>query len=163
MRPMVMPTFAQSEYLGDGTSTFMTLVLLRRAQRCCLPTMSRASVLMSETGTSMMLSNGPLKPSTTPVPRAHQSSVLIRTPFGVAGHALSLSGYSKMEIQKMGRWRTTTFMEYIREELACFSVGMSTKMQKKCGFVNVTGGMYTDVTDDLINTLYSANVLVPAV
>jgi hypothetical protein len=78
-------------------------------------------------------------------------------------NALSLSGYSKMEIQKMGQWHSATFMEYIREELACFSAVMLTKMQKKFGFVNVTGGMYTDVTDDLINTLYSANVLVPAV
>ena len=40
-------------------------------------------------------------------------------------NALSLSGYSDTQIQKMGRWRGATFKEYIREELACFSEGMS--------------------------------------
>ena len=67
-----------------------------------------------------------------------------------------------MEIQKMGRWRSATFMEYIREELACFSAGMSAKMRKKFGFVNVAGGIYTDVTNELMNAPYSANVLAPA-
>ena len=37
-------------------------------------------------------------------------------------------------------------MEYIREELVCFSMGMSTKMHMKFGFVNIAGGAYTDVT-----------------
>ena len=73
-------------------------------------------------------------------------------------NALSLSGYSEMEIQKMGRWRSATFMEYIREELACFSAGMSTKMRKKFGFVNVAGGVYTDVTNELLHTPYAVNV-----
>lgn len=77
-------------------------------------------------------------------------------------NALSLSGYSEMEIQKMGRWRSATFMEYIREELACFSAGMSTKMRKKFGFVNVAGGAYTDVTNELLHTPYTANTLAPA-
>jgi hypothetical protein len=36
-------------------------------------------------------------------------------------NALSLSGYSDTEIQKMGRWRGATFKEYVRNELACFS------------------------------------------
>ena len=40
-------------------------------------------------------------------------------------NALSLSGYSDTQIQKMGRWRGAAFKEYIREELACFSEGMS--------------------------------------
>ena len=33
-------------------------------------------------------------------------------------NALSLSGYSDRQITKMGRWKSATFMEYIREELA---------------------------------------------
>lgn len=74
-------------------------------------------------------------------------------------NALCLSGYSNMEIQKMGWWRSATFMEYIQEELACFSMGMSTNMHKKFSFVNVAGGMYTDVTNELIHTPYSKNVL----
>ncbi len=44
-------------------------------------------------------------------------------------NALALSGYSDTQIQKMGRWKGTTFKEYIREELACYSAGMSTNMK----------------------------------
>ena len=40
-------------------------------------------------------------------------------------NALSLAGYSDTQIQKMGRWCGATFKEYIREELARFSEGMS--------------------------------------
>jgi hypothetical protein len=64
--------------------------------------------------------------------------------------ALSLSGYSDREIQKMGRWRSANFKEYIREELACFSAGMSTKMKTKFNFVNIAGGVYTDVTNNIM-------------
>ena len=62
-------------------------------------------------------------------------------------NALSLSGYSDREIMKMGRWRSATFMEYIQEELACFSEGMSKNMKRKFGFVNVAGGAYNDIVD----------------
>ena len=62
-------------------------------------------------------------------------------------NALSLSGYSDREIMKMGRWRSATFMEYIREDLACFSEGMSKNMKRKFGFVNVAGGAYNDMVD----------------
>ncbi len=44
-------------------------------------------------------------------------------------NALALSGYSDTQIQKMGRWRGATFKEYIREQLACYSEGMTTKMK----------------------------------
>ena len=70
-------------------------------------------------------------------------------------NALSLSGYSDREIQKMGRWRSATFKEYIREELACFSAGMSRNMKRKFNFVNISGGVYTDVTDTMILLPYS--------
>jgi hypothetical protein len=53
-------------------------------------------------------------------------------------------------MQKMGRWRGATFKEYIREELACFSKGMSIQMKKKFHFVNVVGNAFTDITDDLM-------------
>ena len=66
-------------------------------------------------------------------------------------NALSLAGYSDREIQKMGRWRSATFKEYIREELACFSAGMSTKMKHKFGFVNIAGGAYHDITSYLVD------------
>ena len=66
-------------------------------------------------------------------------------------NALSLSGYSDRQIQKMGRWRIATFKEYIREELACFSRGMSTNMKQKFHFVNIAGGVYTDITNDILH------------
>ena len=47
----------------------------------------------------------------------------------------------------MGQWKSATFMEYIREELACFSKGMSKIMKQKIGFVNVAGGAYNDIVD----------------
>ena len=44
-------------------------------------------------------------------------------------NALALLGYSDTQIQKMGRWRGATFKEYIREQLACYSEGMTTNMK----------------------------------
>jgi hypothetical protein len=73
-------------------------------------------------------------------------------------NALSLAGYSDRQIQKMGRWRGKTFMEYIREELACFSEGMSKSMKTTFGFVNISGGMFHDITNEVINTDYNVNV-----
>jgi hypothetical protein len=73
-------------------------------------------------------------------------------------NALSLAGYSDRQIQKMGRWRGKTFMEYIREELACFSTGMSKDMKKTFGFVNIAGGMFHDITDEVIDAEYNVNV-----
>jgi hypothetical protein len=70
-------------------------------------------------------------------------------------NALSLSGYSDRQIQKMGRWRSATFLEYIRENFSCFSRGMSRKMKTKFNFVNVTGGAYTDITQQLIDMPYT--------
>ena len=72
-------------------------------------------------------------------------------------NALSLSGYSDREIQKMGRWRSATFKEYIREELACFSAGMSTNMQRRFNFVNIAGGTLHDVTDSTLGADYDSN------
>ena len=48
---------------------------------------------------------------------------------------------------KMGQWKSATFMEYICEELACFSKGMSKSTKQKFGFVNVAGGTYNDMVD----------------
>ena len=55
-------------------------------------------------------------------------------------NALEFSGYSDREINKMGRWRSAKFMEYIREELSCFAKGMSKDMKPKFNFVNIAGG-----------------------
>ncbi len=73
-------------------------------------------------------------------------------------NALSLSGYLDTQIQKMGRWQGATFKEYIQEELACFSEGMSKSMKKKFDFVNIAGNAFNTITDDLIDREYKINV-----
>jgi hypothetical protein len=75
-------------------------------------------------------------------------------------NTLSLSGYSDTQIQMMGQWRGATFKEYIREELACFSEGMSKSMKKKFDFVNIAGNAFNTITDDLIDREYEINVSV---
>ena len=56
----------------------------------------------------------------------------------------------------MGRWRGATFKEYIREELACYSKGMSASMRRKFGFVNVAAGAFSDVTNNLVSVDYNS-------
>ena len=72
-------------------------------------------------------------------------------------NALALSGYSDTQIQKMGRWRGATFKEYVREDLACYSKGMSRDMKRKFGFVNIAGGAFTDVTNAVVASQYTVN------
>lgn len=74
-------------------------------------------------------------------------------------NALALSGYSDREIQKMGRWRSATFKEYIREELNIYAAGMSTHMKRRFNFVNIAGGVYHDVTAATIITNYTVNTI----
>ena len=76
-------------------------------------------------------------------------------------NALHLCGYSDREIQKMGRWMSDTFKEYISESLSTFSLGMSTAMKKDFQFVNIAAGIDSDVVDitsELINTPYEVVV-----
>jgi len=65
-------------------------------------------------------------------------------------NAMSLAGYSDRHIMKMGRWRSVTFMEYIRDELDGFSEGISKSMSKTFGFVNIAGGAFTDITNTIL-------------
>jgi hypothetical protein len=74
---------------------------------------------------------------------------------------LATAGYSEMEIQKMGRWKGDTFKEYIREELACFSAGMSKKMKQKFKFVNITGSAQGDLVD-VTSAVIAAPRIAPA-
>ncbi len=75
-------------------------------------------------------------------------------------NALALSGYSDTQIQKMGRWKGATFKEYIREELACYSTGMSSHMKQKFKFVNISGNAYNDVTGRCLEEDYNINLSV---
>lgn len=92
-------------------------------------------------------------PATKGIPIDHIDTHSLRSG---GANALSLSGYSDREIQKMGRWGSATFKEYIREELAVFSAGMSTSMKQRFNFVNITGGVYNDVTTEIINLPYAS-------
>ena len=65
---------------------------------------------------------------------------------------MALAGYSDTQIQKMGRWRRATFKEYIREELACYTTGMSIDMKRKFNFVNIAGNALQHITDTIITT-----------
>ena len=69
-------------------------------------------------------------------------------------NALALSGYSDTQIQKMGRWRGKRFKEYIRDDSACYSVGMGTSMKRNFKFVNIAGNVYNDVTEECITNEY---------
>ena len=73
-------------------------------------------------------------------------------------NALSLNGYSVEHIQKMGRWRSNTFLEYIRESLSDFSEGMSKAMRKTFGFVSLEAGVVEDVTDAVVAMDYNVAV-----
>ena len=76
---------------------------------------------------------------------------------GGGANALSLAGYTDRQIQKMGRWRSDTFKEYISDQLSEFSEGMSKSMKKTFNFVNVEGGVLNDITNHAINTPYQIN------
>ena len=70
-------------------------------------------------------------------------------------NTLLLAGYRDIDIQKMGRWRGEKFKEYIREELHCFTEGMSTAMKQDLKFVNISGGAYRELVDVTKTTVVS--------
>ena len=48
---------------------------------------------------------------------------------------------------QLATWKGNTFKEYIREELTCFSTGMSKAMKQKFKFVNITGSAQGNLVD----------------
>jgi hypothetical protein len=50
-----------------------------------------------------------------------------------------------------------TFNEYIREELLCFTAGISTNMKHTFKFVNVSGNAYHNVMSKCIKADYIIN------
>ena len=68
--------------------------------------------------------------------------------------ALALAGYKDREIMKMGRWSptSTSFMEYIQQQLSTFSAGMSANMSKVAMFTNMEGAI--DRTDTRTATIH---------
>lgn len=51
--------------------------------------------------------------------------------------ALKLNGYNDTTIQKIGRWTSTTFLQYIHTQIVHLSSGVATTMSKDLPFVNV--------------------------
>lgn len=81
-------------------------------------------------------------------------------PLRIGGaNALALAGYNKQQqIQKMGRWRVETFLEYVCNGMAEYTAGMLHNMAKAFGFVSLEGGIYTDAMDTVIDAEYDVNV-----
>ena len=51
--------------------------------------------------------------------------------------ALKLHGYRDTTIMKIGRWTSLTFLQYIHNQIACFSRDISRKMSMALPFVNI--------------------------
>ncbi len=81
---------------------------------------------------------------------------------GGGTNTLALAGFSDTQIQKIGHWRGATFKEYIREELANYSDGMSTTMKTKFNFMNVSGNAFRDITDTVMSMEYNTEFNVAA-
>ena len=61
--------------------------------------------------------------------------------------AMFLSGVSTIIIQRVGRWESDTFMEYIREQVESFTAGASSKMIKNETFYYLNNTSYTGKYD----------------
>ena len=51
--------------------------------------------------------------------------------------ALKLQGVSDTTIQKQGRWKSTTFLQYIHNQIAHLTKDLSTKTSTKLTFTNI--------------------------
>jgi hypothetical protein len=51
--------------------------------------------------------------------------------------ALKLTGASDTTIMKMGRWSSLTFLQYIHNQIAHLSTGLSDKMSTTLQFINI--------------------------
>ena len=66
-------------------------------------------------------------------------------------NALYLAGYKDKEIQKIDRWKSYTFKEYISDQLHSFYKGRSMDMKLQLSFVCVKGGLLRiDVSSDVV-------------
>jgi hypothetical protein len=68
-------------------------------------------------------------------------------------NALTLAGYSDMQIHKMVHWRGATFKEYIREELVCYARGMLQDTKRKFNFDNIAGNAFTEMPNNTLHVI----------
>lgn len=74
-------------------------------------------------------------------------------------YALSLAGYINWQIQKKEWWKGSTFKEYIQEELHIFLKGMSMNMKNHFHFVNISCGMFHNVTSAIMEMEYDIHAV----
>ena len=60
--------------------------------------------------------------------------------------AMFLSGISVIIIQRVGRWSSKAFLEYIREQVESFTLGVSSKMLQFKEFMNLNN----DLSDNIL-------------
>ena len=53
--------------------------------------------------------------------------------------AMHLNGIDTNTIQKLGRWKSTTFLMYIHEQISAFATGVSIKMSNSIPFRHIAG------------------------
>ncbi len=90
-------------------------------------------------------------PMTQGIPIARIDTHLLRSK---GANALA---YLDTQIQKMAQWKGVTFKEYMREELGCYSAGMSTSMKHTFKLINISRNAYHKVTAECIKADYNVN------
>ena len=63
--------------------------------------------------------------------------------------AMFLSGISEIMIQRIGRWETNVFLEYIRKQVESFTCGVSNKMLQCKQYIHID--MQMEKTEPLTN------------
>jgi hypothetical protein len=58
--------------------------------------------------------------------------------------AMHLNGCDTVTIQKMGRWKSDTFLMYIHEQISAFATGVSYKMSQSIPFRHIAGPTLAD-------------------
>ena len=53
--------------------------------------------------------------------------------------AMHLNGIDPNTIQKIGRWKSNTFLMYIHEQISAFATGVSEKMSNAIPFRHIAG------------------------
>jgi hypothetical protein len=91
-------------------------------------------------------------PATPGIPIARINTHLLKSG---GANALALFRYLDTQLQIMGQWKGMTFKEYIREELVCYSVAMSTNMKCTFKFVLVSRNAYNNVISKCIKADYN--------
>ena len=145
MKQMAKTSSALCGCSGDGTFTYSNTVAQKQPHyhHDYWSDGTRADVTAEHISRALKLAAIELQyPTNKGIPVSRINTHSLRSG---GANALSLSGYSDTQIQKMGRWRGATFKEYIREELACYARNMSRDMKQKFKFGKIAGNVFTEI------------------